>query len=190
MFDDLRADLNRFTALSNLSGLAKWKSLLETQGVWAVSVYRFGRWVYGDAPRPVAIPCKAIYQVAHKLIEITTGINVPASAQIGRGLYIGHFGGIVVHSRAVLGENCSLSQGVTIGVLGGAREGVPRIGNDVYLGAGAKVLGELSIGDGARIGANAVVLKDVPAHATAVGVPAQILLGLARCRPTPSSRTG
>jgi serine O-acetyltransferase len=74
-----------------------------------------------------------------------------------------------------MGERCSLSQGVTIGVLGGPREGVPRIGNDVYIGAGAKVLGDITIGDGAIIGANAVVLSDVPAGATAVGVPARVI---------------
>ena len=73
-----------------------------------------------------------------------------------------------------MGERCSISHGVTIGVLGGHRPGVPRLGNDVYVGAGAKILGPVTIGDGAIIGANAVVLKDVPAGATAVGVPARI----------------
>ena len=74
-----------------------------------------------------------------------------------------------------MGERCSISQGVTIGVLGGERDGVPRLGNDVYIGAGAKILGPVTIGDGAIVGANAVVLEDVPPGATAVGVPARII---------------
>ena len=75
-----------------------------------------------------------------------------------------------------MGERCMISHGVTIGVLGGDRLGVPRLGNDVYVGCGAKILGPVTIGDGAIIGANAVVLEDVPAGATAVGVPARIIV--------------
>src|SRR5882724_9156099 len=101
------------------------------------------------------------------------GVSLPAHARIGEGLYISHFGNIIVHPDTIMGERCSLSQGVTIGVLGGDGPGVPRIGSDVYIGAGAKILGPVTIGDGAIIGANAVVIDDVPAGATAVGVPAR-----------------
>src|SRR5262249_26510584 len=143
-------------------------------GVWAIAVYRFGHWVHCEAPRALALPFKLPYLVAQKAVEITTGISIPARATIGPGLYIGHFGGIILHAETVMGADCSLGSGVVIGTLGGGRDGVPRIGDGVFLGAGAKVLGPITIGDGARIGANAVVVEDLPAGATAVGVPAQV----------------
>ena len=177
MLDDLRADIERYTSLVTepIAKLRMWRSLAETQGVWAIATYRFGRWANREAPRPLRPVAKAAYLALFKAVEITTGISLPMNAQIGRGFYIGHFGGIIVHPDTVMGERCSISQGVTIGVLGGARPGVPRFGDDVYIGAGAKVLGPVTVGDGAIIGANAVVLEDVPAGATAVGVPARII---------------
>ena len=85
---------------------------------------------------------------------------------IGPGLYIGHFGGIIVSSAAVIGENCNISHGVTIGAAGTRqRGGVPRIGNNVYIGPGAKVFGRITIGNNVKIGANCVVHKDVPENA-------------------------
>jgi serine O-acetyltransferase len=178
MFDNLRADLARYFAYTDgppVSRASRVKSLLGTQGVWAIATYRFGRWTYGAAPRAVRPLCKLAYQLAAKGVELATGIQIPASARIGKGLYIGHFGGIVVHPETVIGERCDLAHGVTIGVLGGPRPGVPRIGNGVYLASGCKVLGAITVGDGATVGANAVVLKDVPAGATAVGVPARVV---------------
>jgi serine O-acetyltransferase len=178
MLDDFRADLARYTAQISqpMSRLQVWRNLVETQGVWATAMYRFGRWTGERAPAPLRPACKAAYAVGFKLVEILAGISLPARARIGKGLYIGHFGGIIVHPDAVIGERCIIAQGVTIGVLGGPREGVPRIGDDVYLGAGAKILGGVTIGDGATVGANAVVLDDVPAGATAVGVPARMIV--------------
>ena len=174
---DLRADLRRYLQLKpdGVDHLRTLRALAETQGVWALAVYRFGRWSNEAAPRPLRRACKAAYLVAFKAVEVATGISLPAHARIGGGLYIGHFGGIIIHPDVVMGKRCSISQGVTIGVLGGERQGVPRLGNDVYIGAGAKVLGDIRVGDGAIIGANAVVLDDVPAGATAVGVPARIV---------------
>ncbi|MCU1276762.1 MAG: cysE 2 [bacterium] len=175
MLAELRADLERYSGIVRepVSRLRLWRSLLETQGVWAVSAYRFGQWANREAPAPLRPLAKAAYFGAFKLVEILTGVSLPSHAVLGKGLYIGHFGNIIVHPDTVMGERCSLSQGVTIGVLGGERAGVPRIGNDVYIGAGAKILGPITVGDGAIIGANAVVIADVPAGATAVGVPAR-----------------
>jgi serine O-acetyltransferase len=177
MIAELRADLQRYTGLVEepIGRLRLLRSLAETQGVWAISTYRFGRWANDEAPRPLRPVAKAAYLAIFKLVEITTGVSLPAHANIGPGFYIGHFGNIIVHPDTIMGERCSISQGVTIGVLGGGRPGVPRLGNDVYVGAGAKILGAVTIGDGAIIGANAVVLEDVPAGTTAVGVPARII---------------
>ena len=147
------------------------------QGLWAVSVYRFGRWV-----RTIKIPLvshllKILAYLLFKFMEIITGISLPASAQIGKGFYVGHFGYIILHSDVKIGENCSVVSGVLIGALGLGKEGVPVIGDNVYIGTGAKVLGKIKIGNNVRIGANAVVLTDVPDGATVVGIPARIVEG-------------
>ncbi len=104
------------------------------------------------------------------------GIEIPPQTRVGPGLYIGHFGGIVVHPDVVIGSNCNLSQGVTLGRANrGARAGCPRIGNDVYIGPGAKVFGAIRVGNRAAIGANAVVTGDVPEGVSVAGVPARPL---------------
>ena len=99
-----------------------------------------------------------------------------ADTPVGAGLYIGHFGGIHVNHGAVIGNNCNIQQDVTLGKANrGARAGSPVIGNNVFIGAGAKIIGHIVIGDGAAIGANAVVTKDVPPGAAVAGVPARVV---------------
>ena len=108
----------------------------------------------------------------HRFWSVITGADIPINSRIGGGFAIPHPNGIVIHPDARIGPNCLFFQQVTIGMRGS--EGVPVIGGHVDIGAGAKVLGSLSIGDHACIGANAVVVSDVPAGATAVGIPARI----------------
>lgn len=104
------------------------------------------------------------------------GIDIMRRTKIGRGFYIGHFSCIVISPAAVIGNNCNISQGVTIGVAGtGEKRGAPVIGDNVYIGAGAKVIGKVTIGNNAAIGANAVVTKDVPDNAVVVGIPAKVI---------------
>jgi serine O-acetyltransferase len=101
--------------------------------------------------------------------------SVPYTATIGPNTSFNNYGmGVVIHRRVVIGHNCEISQHVTIGGRGGFYE-VPVIGNDVFIGDGAKILGPIKVGDGAIIGANAVVLHDVPAHSVAVGIPARVV---------------
>lgn len=109
----------------------------------------------------------------HRVWSVVTGAEIPLNCQLAGGLMIPHPNGIVLHPAATVGPNCLLMQQVTIGV--GPSPGVPRLGGHVDVGAGARILGGVTIGDHARIGANAVVLIDVPAGATAVGVPARIV---------------
>jgi serine O-acetyltransferase len=141
---------------------------LLSQGFQAVLVYRFFRWCHERR-----IPTQPIRFVVERFIEITAGISIPVEARIGKGLRIHHFGGIVIHSDAVVGEGCTLYHGATLGDLGG-HGGAPLIGNNVMIGAGAKLLGRIEIGDDSLIGANAVVLTSVPAGCLAVGVPAVV----------------
>lgn len=106
------------------------------------------------------------------------GMHIAPSAQIGRGFYVGHFSGIFVNQNVSIGDNCNISHGVTLGVANrGVRKGVPTVGNNVFIGPGAKIFGKLHIGDNVAIGANAVVTKDVPANSVAVGIPAKIIEG-------------
>ena len=104
------------------------------------------------------------------------GISIEPETQIGNGLYIGHFGCIVVAPDATIGKNCNLSQGVTIGrTYRGARAGVPTIGDNVYIGPGAKIIGSVRVGNHAAIGANCVVTRDVPDNAVVLGVPGKVV---------------
>jgi len=112
-------------------------------------------------------------RMRHLSWSVLTGSDIDPNAILGERLMLPHPNGIVVHQDAVIGNDCMLMQQVTIGQL--SQEFAPVIGSGVYVGAGAKVLGKVTIGDRARIGANAVVLCDVPAGWTAVGVPARLI---------------
>lgn len=104
------------------------------------------------------------------------GIDISPKTKIGTGFYVGHFGGIVINSEAKIGENLTISQGVTIGMANrGEKKGVAIIGDNVYIGPGAKIVGAVRIGNNAAIGANCVVTKDVPDNAVVVGVPGKVI---------------
>jgi serine O-acetyltransferase len=145
-------------------------------GFWALQVYRFGHLRYRFRTPLIRIPLGVIHLILAKFAEIFCGVTIGVSAKIGRRLVIEHSGAIVVHGCAQIGDDCIIRQGVTIGNRHMNNPlAAPIIGNRVNIGAGAKILGAVRIGDDAEIGANAVVIKDVPAGAVAVGVPARIL---------------
>ncbi len=102
------------------------------------------------------------------------GADIPINTALGGGLIMPHPNGIVIHPNSEIGPNCIIFQQVTIGTAG--THAIPRIGGDVLIGAGAKILGDVSIGDHVRIGANSVVLCDIPSGATALGIPARIII--------------
>lgn len=164
--------------ISSTRFINKFKLILLTQGIWALIVYRSGSGVLRNRKKfgPFFRPVLLLLTVLEKIVEITTGISLPFTAKIGRGLYIGHFGQIIVSPSAVLGECCNISQGVTIGQAGrGDQQFTPVIGDRVYIGPGAKLFGKLSIGNDVAIGANAVVTRNLPDNAVAVGVPAKVI---------------
>lgn len=148
-------------------------ALLLQPGLWAVSVYRFGQWTK-VAPRLVRPVVHGAYFAAYSCVRLLTGIDLPRAAKIGGGLVIHHFGTIIVNPQAVLGEDCTLRHGVTIGqkIPGGPS---PVLGDRVELGAYAQLLGEIRVGDDARVGSMTVLLQDLPAGKTAVGNPARVL---------------
>lgn len=162
MLDNIRADLRAYQG--------HWGA----QGFWVMVIYRFGRWRYGVRVVLLRKACSLIYRVLHKLVQIITGIELPCEALVGRNFVIDHFGGVVVSGYASFGDNCRIRNGVVIGVSRVKDKGAPKIGNNVDIGAGAKVLGAITIGNNVLIGANAVVLRDVPDNSIAVGVPAVV----------------
>jgi serine O-acetyltransferase len=109
----------------------------------------------------------------HRFWSAVSGADIPLNTRFGGGLSIPHPNGIVIHPDSVIGPNCLILQQVTLAV---GEDGAPRLGAHVDIGAGAKILGGVRIGTDAKIGANAVVLSDVPEGATAVGIPARVIL--------------
>lgn len=107
-------------------------------------------------------------------LKFKYGYDIPAETNIGPGVYLGHFGGVVITGKAIIGKNCNISQGVTIGYnQRGKNKGYPTIGNNVYIGPGAKIFGKIVIGDNVAIGANAVVNSNVPSSCAFAGMPAR-----------------
>lgn len=121
---------------------------------------------------PISFFAKKIAVLRHRFWSVVTGADVPLNCQIGGGLMMPHPNGIVIHPDAVIGPNCLIFQQVTIGHRG---DGVPTIGGHVDIGAGAKILGPIRLGDHAVVGANAVVLRSVPDGRTVVGIPAKLV---------------
>lgn len=145
-------------------------------GFRAVAVQRFGVWRMKIKPKLLRIPFSVVYKMMHRKVRNTYGIEIPFSVKLGRRVVIEHQGGIVINGLCAVGDDSIIRQGVTLGnrYLERPLE-VPSLGKRVNVGAGAKIFGNISIGDGASIGANAVVLCDVPPGATAVGIPAKIV---------------
>jgi len=148
---------------------------LLAQGFWALLVYRISHRRLSCRYRLVRKPWWLLNALAQKFVEFSCGITLPETATIGRRLQIEHYGAIILHGGVVIGDDCLIRQGVTIGNAGrNAPQGAPKLGNRVEIGAGAKLIGAITVGDDAVIGANAVVISDLPAGCLAVGVPAVI----------------
>lgn len=162
-----------------LSGL---RALLMCPGLRAVLVHRVGHALVTWSPsswfgRAVRLAGRLGHFAANRWVEVTTGISIAERATVGRGFYIGHFGGVIV-GAATLGDHCTISHGVTIGRSGRAGEdGRPLLGDRVWIGPGAVVVGAIDIGQDAVVGANAVVTKPVPARSSALGIPAAVRPG-------------
>lgn len=162
---DWKCDLARY-------GLRR--PFLKEQSIWAVWLYRHGRRLDQRSPGPVKKCGTILYWLAFRLVETITGVSLPKSAVIGPGLRVWHFGNIFIHPDCIIGANCTVRQGVTIGNrhVDGP---VPVLGDNVELGAYSQILGGIKIGNNCRIGAMSVVLQDMPDGSTAVGAPARLI---------------
>ena len=140
-----------------------------------MAVHRFGNWRMGIHSKLLRVPFSLLYKFLYRLVEWTCGISLPYTVPVGRRVRLWHHGAMILHARAI-GDDCHIRHSTTLGVAHThANEGIPTIGNRVDIGAGACVLGNVTLGDGCVVGANAVVLMDVPAGGVAVGVPARVI---------------
>lgn len=185
----IATDIDRYRYLFELDGeggvvagrpwVSGLRCLVLCPGLRASVGYRVGHALLSWRPRTrLGRAGRMLLRVGHlaatRWLEITTGISIANGARIGSGLYIGHFGGVII-GVAEMGEHCTISHGVTIGRSGRVGERArPQLGDRVWVGPGAVVVGGIAVGADGVIGANAVVTTDVPARASALGVPARV----------------
>ncbi len=171
----------RFLILSDLfriTGNVRFTALL--RHIFLGGSYKYNFWMRTCHYARTNLLLKyTIYPIAMFMLHKQTyklGISIPASTEIDSGFYIGHFGGIVVNGKSVIGKNCNISQGVTLGQANrGKNKGYPTLGDNVYIGPGAKIVGAIKIGNNVAIGANCVVTKDIPDNSVVVGIPGKVI---------------
>ena len=177
MFDNIRADLER--KMRGYGARPQDKTLFRKRitpllefGTLAVVVYRFGRWVYSIKIPVIRQLMIFIYLVINTICLAITGIHVHRESDIGPGLVI-HNSNCIFILATRIGHSCTVNQGVSVGSIRGT--GRPTIGNNVYVGAGCKVMGGVTVGDNVVVSANSLVVADVPNDCTVMGVPARII---------------
>lgn len=169
---EFSADLARYRAKGY-----RGKELWLDPAVWSIGCYRLGNWLHVTRPVfLVRVPLKVISFLANKFCEVFMEMCIDPHASIGPGLYIGHIGGVHINPQAVLGSNCELAHRVTIGASSMGRQGAPVLGDEVYIGTGATLIGKIKVGNGAKIAANTLVMSNIPAGATVMGVPGRIIM--------------
>ena len=162
------------------------KELWLNPAVWSIASYRLANWLHTARPFVLLrVPLKLLSYAANKFCEVFMEMCIDPHATIGPGLYIGHIGGIHINPQAVLGSDCDLAHRVTIGASAMGRKGAPVLGDGVYIGTGATLVGKIKVGSGAKIAANTLVINNVPAGATVMGVPARVILRAPEAVETP-----
>jgi serine O-acetyltransferase len=180
MFENVAADIRRYIPLqARGKPLNPWlvvRTALPRPELRLILLYRYARWVHTRMPfRILRLLMHVPYSLLSPMQETLYGIHIPWSADIGKGLYIGHFGDIWI-GPIKMGESCNIAHGVTIGMGGrGEDRGIPTIGDRVWIGTGAKIFGQITIGDNVAISANTVVSKSIPDGAVVAGNPGRII---------------
>jgi len=144
---------------------------LRSGGFWTLAVYRFGRWSMGLRSGPARRITSYAYSGFRAIVQLCTGVLLERETEIGEGFHIVHAGMISIHPATVIGKRVGVMHGVTLGT--NMDRGAPVIGDDVFIGCNASVLGDVTVGSRARISANSLVIADVPPGGIAVGVPAR-----------------
>jgi len=159
---------------------------LRNGGFWVMATYHFGRWALKRRFAPWRWFLGKCYGLLKIPVEHATGVLIERETAIGQKLHIIHAQMINIHPECVIGDRVGIMHGVTLGI--NMHPGVPVIGNDVFIGCNASILGKVTIGDGARIAANSLVIADVPAGAVAMGVPARVIPNMAGLNAKPAAK--
>jgi serine O-acetyltransferase len=178
-------DIARYRA-RGYSGKGLWLN----PAVWAIASYRLGNWL--NVSRPfnfIRIPLKLVSFCANKFCEVFMEMCIDPQASIGDGLHIGHIGGVHINPGAVIGKNCDMTHRVTIGASAMGRQGAPVIGDDVFIGTGATLVGKIKVGNGVKIAANTLVISNIPDGATVMGVPGRIIMRAPKAAESPAMVT-
>lgn len=170
MFNNIKKDIE-YIMSTDPAAKSKVEIILLYPSIHALIMYRISHYFYSKNRFFIA-------RFISQLSRFLTGIEIHPGATIGSGILIDHGSGVVIGEATVIGDRVTIYQGVTLGATGNETEWKrhPTIGNDVIIGSGAKVLGPINIGNNVRVGANSVVLKDVPDNSTVVGIPAKIII--------------
>jgi serine O-acetyltransferase len=167
----VQSDLYRYQGKLGLK--AFWRNYIVEPGFRYSYYMRLVRYLQG---KKLLLPFYIFAMLRLRHYRFYYGINIPPRAQVAPGLFIGHYGGIIVNHDAVIGKNCNISHNVTLGQTNrGERAGSPIIGDNVFIGPNVQIIGKIKIGNNAAIGAGAVVTKDIPDNAVAVGNPAKVI---------------
>ena len=172
----------RWVVLPRISGgTAEGQQLqghLAQPAVWAIGCYRMGNWLNVSPPNVlVRVPLKAVSLVLNKMCEVVMEMCIGPNGYDWEGLFIAHIGGVHINPEATLGKNCDIAHRVTIGTSAMGRKGAPVLGDDVYVGTGASIVGKIRVGSRAKIAANTLVMTNVPEGATVMGgVPGRIVM--------------
>jgi serine O-acetyltransferase len=172
----IRKDFARYCQYGRqLSRGAKLRIFLENPGLHAIIVFRFGNWVIRKVRwRILYYPLALLHLVLQQVYVVLCRVWIDPGAQIGPGLYIGHYGS--VHIGPIrMGEDCSIGHYVTIGMRADGSDGTPTFGDNVWIGVGAVIYGDISIGDGVTIGPNTVVSRSLPGRTMVLGNPLRIV---------------
>jgi serine O-acetyltransferase len=175
----IRADLARFRK----GGYSGWG----TEGFWALFLYRVQRSVRAKRPRWVWLPGAILIAIVKKLFTTVTHMDIHPDAQVGPGLLIPHVGPLRIHGLTTIGADCAIHHVCTIGA--GPTPGGARIGDHVLIGCHSSIIGAVTIGDNSVISANTLVLSDVPANSTAIGVPARIFVSMPNSATRPTEKS-
>lgn len=170
-FQFLIEDLKRWKCMS----LRNFFYFFLEQAIWGTVFYRISRAFFLINIPVIKVLFRLIGFFVFKISESLLGVAIRPGADIGPGLYIGHAGLVMINEEVKAGKNLSIGSDLLIGLRGGGHKGAPILGDNVQIGAGAKILGKIKVGSNVRIGANSLVVNDVPNNVTVLGVPAKII---------------
>jgi serine O-acetyltransferase len=173
----LKKDLERYyKRLDNPpSRWQRFKLILRKEAIWCIGCYRFEQYLQQEAAFLVRVLLYVPFGVIDSIVEVLHGVHIHPKADIGPGLFINHVGGIWINPKAKIGANCNLNHNVTIGSAGGEKKGVPSLGDRVWVGPNATIVGAIKVGSNVAVSANSLVVSDVPDNAIVIGVPAKVI---------------